>query len=78
MFNSDRKFIENKYHKTSEPFNPYQRMRYHGYDYDKNSDKLPHYSAIYQEGFFRFSVGLEDAEDVIADLKQAMKACGVL
>ena len=46
--------------------------------YDKNSDKLPHYPAIYQEGFFRFSVGLEDAEDVIADLKQAMKACGVL
>lgn len=46
--------------------------------YDKNNDKLPHYPAIYQEGFFRFSVGLEDAEDVIADLKQAMKACGVL
>lgn len=46
--------------------------------YDKNSDKLPHYPAIYQEGFFRFSVGLEDAEDVIADLKQAMEACGAL
>lgn len=46
--------------------------------YDKTSDKLPHYPAVYQEGFFRFSVGLEDAEDVIADLKQAMKAAGVL
>lgn len=46
--------------------------------YDKNSDKLPHYPAIYHEGFFRFSVGLEDAEDVINDLKQAMKACGAL
>lgn len=46
--------------------------------YDKNSDKLPHYPKIYQEGFFRFSVGLEDAEDVIADLKQALEACGAL
>lgn len=46
--------------------------------YDKNSDKLPHYPSIYREGFFRFSVGLEDPEDVIADLKQAMHACGVL
>ena len=46
--------------------------------YDKNSDKLPHYPAIYHEGFFRFSIGLENAEDIIADLKQAMMACGVL
>lgn len=46
--------------------------------YDKNSDKLPHYPAIYREGFFRFSIGLEDAEDVIADLKQAMEKAGVL
>lgn len=45
--------------------------------YDKNSDKLPHYPAIYREGFFRFSVGLEDAEDIIADLKQAFHACGL-
>lgn len=46
--------------------------------YDRNSDKLPHYPKIYQKGFFRFSVGLENAEDVVADLKQAMKSCGVL
>ena len=46
--------------------------------YDRNSDKLPHYPAIYREGFFRFSIGLEDAEDVIADLKQAMEKAGVL
>jgi hypothetical protein len=26
------------------------------------------------EGFLRFSVGLEDAEDLIADLKQALDA----
>lgn len=42
--------------------------------YDRNSDKLPHYPAVYQEGFFRFSIGLEDAEDIIADLTQAMQA----
>ena len=46
--------------------------------YDKTSDKLPHYPEIYREGFFRFSIGLEDAEDIIADLEQAMKAAGVL
>lgn len=46
--------------------------------YDKNSDKLPFYPAIYREGFFRFSIGLEDPEDIISDLQQAMKACGVL
>lgn len=37
MFDQDRKFIENKYHKTDEPFNPYIRMAYHGYDYDKST-----------------------------------------
>ena len=46
--------------------------------YDKNSDKLPHYPGIYREGFFRFSIGLEDAEDIISDLKQAMEKAGVL
>lgn len=37
MFNQDRKFIGNKYHKTDEPFNPYARMAYHGYDYDNST-----------------------------------------
>lgn len=46
--------------------------------YDKNSDKLPHYPAVYRKGFFRFSVGLEGAEDVIADLQQAMEKTGAL
>ena len=46
--------------------------------YDKSSDKLPHYPEIYREGFFRFSVGLENENDLIADLKQAMEAAGVL
>ena len=46
--------------------------------YDKNSDKLPHYPPIYREGFFRFSVGLEDSQDIIADLRQAMEKAGIL
>lgn len=46
--------------------------------YDKNSDKLPHYPAVYREGFFRFSLGLEAAEDIIADIQQALYACGAL
>ena len=41
--------------------------------YDKSSDKLPHYPEIYRKGFFRFSIGLEDAEDIISDLQQAME-----
>lgn len=36
-FDSDRKFIERKYHNPDEEFNPYQRMKYHGYGYDENS-----------------------------------------
>ncbi len=45
--------------------------------YDEHSDKLPHYPEIFRKSFFRFSVGLEDAEDLIADLTQALKACGL-
>lgn len=45
--------------------------------YDERSDKLPHYPEIFRKGFFRFSVGLEGAEDLIADLTQALKACGL-
>lgn len=29
---------ENKYHKADEPFNPYRRMAYHGYEYDKSTE----------------------------------------
>lgn len=41
--------------------------------FEKESDKMPHYPEIFREGFFRFSIGLEDAEDIIADLKQAFE-----
>ncbi len=32
----DRKYIQNKYHDTEKPFNPFKRMQYHGYDYPNN------------------------------------------
>ena len=33
-FENDRAWLENKYHKVDEPFDPYKRMEYHGHDYD--------------------------------------------
>jgi cystathionine gamma-synthase/methionine-gamma-lyase len=44
---------------------------------DKNGDKMPHYPKLFQPGFFRFSVGLESADDIIADIQQAMEAAGI-
>lgn len=39
MFENDRDFIANKYHKQNEPFNAYNRMAYHGYDFDERTGK---------------------------------------
>ena len=36
-FDRDRKIIETKYHWPDQPFNPYKRMAYHGYDYDAST-----------------------------------------
>lgn len=36
------------------------------------------YPEEFSNGFFRFSVGIEDAEDIIGDLEQAMKKTGLL
>ena len=35
------------------------------------------YPAEFHNGFFRFSVGIEDVEDIIGDLKQALEAVGL-
>ena len=35
------------------------------------------YPVPFRKGFIRFSVGLEDAEDIIADLDQGLKAVGL-
>lgn len=39
---------------------------------DSKSPKMAHYPEIYRQGFYRFSVGLEDTEDIIKDLSDAL------
>ena len=36
---ADRAWIEEKYHKKSEPFDPFRRMAFHGHDFDVASGK---------------------------------------
>ncbi|MBS4959770.1 MAG: PLP-dependent transferase [Clostridiales bacterium] len=45
---------------------------------DEDSPKMKYYPEVFQKGFYRFSIGLENAEDIIADLKQAFVCCGLL
>ena len=33
----DRYYIENKYHRTDEAFDPFDRLNYHGYEYDAST-----------------------------------------
>ncbi|MEA4893610.1 MAG: hypothetical protein VB085_13820 [Peptococcaceae bacterium] len=35
------------------------------------------YPEAFHQGFFRFSVGLEDTEDIIEDIVQALKKTGL-
>ena len=42
--------------------------------YDERIDLYPE---KFRKGFIRFSVGLEDVEDIIADLDQALKTIGL-
>ena len=47
--------------------------------YSESSDpKLQDYPEPFRAGFFRFSLGLEDPEDIIDDLTQAFRAAGLL
>lgn len=39
----------------------------------ENDERQYLYPEEFHNGFFRFSVGIEDAEDIIADLEQAFK-----
>ena len=34
---SDRNYIENKYHRQDQPFDPYKRYAYHGYEFDETT-----------------------------------------
>lgn len=44
----------------------------------ENDERQYLYPEEFHDGFFRFSVGIEDAEDIIADLKQALEKEGLL
>ncbi len=61
-FNTDRAVIENKYHKTNEPFDPYKRMAYHGYDFDKSTGKTDE----------EIIAGLRSLEKEISDLPHSV------
>ncbi len=37
------------------------------------SEKMKYYPEVFHDGFYRFSVGLEDAQDIINDLENAFK-----
>lgn len=43
----------------------------------ENDERQYLYPEEFHNGFFRFSVGIEDAEDIIRDLKQAMEKAGL-
>lgn len=42
-----------------------------------NDERNHFYPAEFKNGHLRFSVGLESADDIIADLKQALEKCGL-
>ena len=44
----------------------------------ENDERQYLYPEEFHNGFFRFSVGIEDVEDIIEDLKQALKKVGLL
>ena len=44
----------------------------------ENDERQYLYLEAFHDGFFRFSVGIEDAEDIIADLQQAFEQEGLL
>lgn len=43
----------------------------------ENDERQCLYPPEFHKGFFRFSVGIEDKEDILADLKQAMTKTGL-
>ncbi|MCL2498134.1 MAG: aminotransferase class I/II-fold pyridoxal phosphate-dependent enzyme [Symbiobacteriaceae bacterium] len=42
---------------------------------EPGNPKLPYLPELFQQGYFRFSVGLEDAADIIDDLNRSLSSC---
>ena len=80
---TDRKFIENKYHRKDEPFNPLNRMEDHCIGYDEGTGKDDEeifaglkasgsiYAALYQDAY-------PDIEDVPERWYALMQKAGPL
>lgn len=44
----------------------------------EDDERMHLYDKRFHNGFFRFSVGIEDAEDIISDIDQALRSAGLL
>ena len=44
----------------------------------EDDERMHLYDKRFHNGFFRFSVGIEDAEDIMSDIDQALKSAGLL
>jgi methionine-gamma-lyase len=44
----------------------------------EGDERMHLYDKRFHNGFFRFSVGIEDAEDIISDIDQALRSAGLL
>ena len=42
-----------------------------------DDERIQFYPDEYKDGFFRFSIGLESTDDIVNDLKQALRKCGL-
>ena len=62
----DRLYIENKYHNTQEPFDPYQRRAYNGYEYDPSTGLT---TQEIKEGLKRLEPELEKLPHPVAKAK---------
>ena len=57
----DRAYIENKYHRQDEPFDPHQRFCYHGYEYDPSTGLDDKQMAEGLEALFEQTRGMDHA-----------------
>lgn len=44
----------------------------------EDDERMHFYDKRFHNGFFRFSVGIEDAEDIMSDIDQALRSAGLL
>lgn len=57
----DRDYIENKYHRQDQPFNPYDRLNYHGYEYDPSTGLNDQEMHEGLEALYNQTIGMDHA-----------------